>query len=678
MPNENDISGKVGLDITEFKNGVSQLNREIRVIESGFRAAAAGTENWSNDSDTLGKRIDSLTQIVELQRKKVEKTKEAYDQVAAAQGESSKAAQDLAIKLNNETQALNKSELGLKQATSALDNMGKESKTAGDNADNLSKAMDDMGRRSQLGADIAKKALAAVGVAAAAAGAAVLAFAKSGLDLASDLAEVENVVNVTFGEKGSAAVDKWSKAAATGFGIGELQAKKFNGTMGAMLKSMGLTDDQVLGMSTSISGLAGDFASFYNLDPQEAFDKLRSGISGETEPLKQLGINMSVANLEAFALSQGIDKSFASMTQAEQATLRYNFLMQSTADAQGDYARTSEGFANKQRELTLVTQNLAASFGEKLLPAATEAITKLVDGISGIDPAVFDDLATQLSAMAVSLAEAAVNAIPAVINFVEFMMANGPLIIGIITSIGAGLIAWNVVAMIQGMIGVITAWQAATAGMSIAQRALNLVMAANPVGIVITAIAMLVAGIIYLWNTNEGFRTAIINTWEGIKTSVVNAIAAVKDTISSWTELGTNIIDGIIQGIKNGASKLVKAVKDAVSAAFQAAKDFLGIKSPSTLFRDQVGLMIGAGMAQGITNSVPTVNNAMNKLNKQLTAEAGIKVSAAAGATRTATVATSAEATGKTVMMPVTINVKSAAEATRELNILSKQLAAQF
>lgn len=104
------------------------------------------------------------------------------------------------------------------------------------------------------------------------------------LSLASDLTEVQNVVDVTFGENASK-INDWAKSADTAFGLSELQAKKFNGTMGAMLKSMGLTGNAVLDMSEGMTGLSGDFASFYNLDPAEAFDKIRSGISGETEPL---------------------------------------------------------------------------------------------------------------------------------------------------------------------------------------------------------------------------------------------------------------------------------------------------------------------------------------------------------------------------------------------------------
>ena len=131
----------------------------------------------------------------------------------------------------------------------------------------------------------------------------------------------------------------------------------------------------------SLAGLAGDMASFYNLDPAEAFEKLRSGISGETEPLKQLGINMSVVNLEALAMSMGIKKSYDEMTQAEQATLRYQYIMNATADAQGDFANTSDSLANQQRILQLEIQTLAAEIGQDLMPIAQEILSTAKDAI---------------------------------------------------------------------------------------------------------------------------------------------------------------------------------------------------------------------------------------------------------------------------------------------------------
>lgn len=204
-------------------------------------------------------------------------------------------------------------------------------------------------------------------------------FAEESISLASNLAEVQNVVDVTFGE-GADTINAWAKAAKSSFGMSELKAKQYTGTIGAMLKSMGLADDEVVSMSTNLAGLAGDMASFYNLDYDMAFDKIRSGLSGETEPLKQLGVNMSVANLEAYAMSKGITKAYDAMTQAEQATLRYNYLLDATADAQGDFARTSDSYANATKLLSENIDTLKAQIGEGLV----DAITPVVNMINGL------------------------------------------------------------------------------------------------------------------------------------------------------------------------------------------------------------------------------------------------------------------------------------------------------
>ena len=212
----------------------------------------------------------------------------------------------------------------------------------------------------------------------------VIEFGKAAIGVASDLNEVQNVVDTTFGTDGAIKINEWARNAAESFGESELQAKQFTSTLGAMFKSMGVGQADMEEMSMSLAGLAGDMASFYNLDPTEAFEKLRSGISGETEPLKQLGINMSVANLEAFALSEGITKAYTSMTQAEQATLRYQYIMSATADAQGDFANTSDSLANQQRILQLEIQTLAAEIGQDLMPIAQEILTIARDGIQWI------------------------------------------------------------------------------------------------------------------------------------------------------------------------------------------------------------------------------------------------------------------------------------------------------
>lgn len=229
-------------------------------------------------------------------------------------------------------------------------------------------------------------------------GKALLDFGKDALQAASALEEVQNVVDVTFGSN-AGKIDDWAKQAGTQFGLTETQAKKFTSTLGAMMKSSGVAGSEITQMSTDLAGLAADMASFYNLDFEEAFQKIRSGISGETEPLKQLGINMSVANLEAYALSKGIDKAFNEMSQGEQTMLRYQYLMEATSDAQGDFARTSDGYANSMRQLETNIESIKTALGTTFIGIMTQASGLLSGFLQSLMPeekqtTVLDDFAS--------------------------------------------------------------------------------------------------------------------------------------------------------------------------------------------------------------------------------------------------------------------------------------------
>lgn len=224
----------------------------------------------------------------------------------------------------------------------------------------------------------------------------MMKWGKAAVDAASELAEVQNVVDVTFGES-SSRIDAWSKQAGKAYGLTETQAKRYTSTIGAMLVSQGMADDEIVKTSTDLAGLAADMASFYNLDFDTAFQKIRSGISGETEPLKQLGINMSAANLEAFRLAQGIEKTYSAMSQSEQTALRYQYIMQATADAQGDFARTSDGYANATRRVQTAMETIKTE-GGKLLMEVVEPLTvglaSMLEKLTATpDTTVLDDIA---------------------------------------------------------------------------------------------------------------------------------------------------------------------------------------------------------------------------------------------------------------------------------------------
>lgn len=261
---------------------------------------------------------------------------------------------------------------GLKKCMSQLE--GLKTKTSG-TASKIQSSFSGAANKVESSFDSIGKAAERVGktIAAAFAVNKIIDFGKSAIEAGSDLTEVQNVVDTVFGSM-SESINAWSKNAMTAFGLSETSAKRYTSTMGAMLKSSGVTGDAMKTMSINMASLAADMASFYNLSTDTAFEKIRAGLSGETEPLKQLGINMSVANMEAYALSQGITKSYSAMTQAEQTILRYNYLLSVTADAQHDFERTSSSWANQTRVLTENINKLKTIIGQGLIQALTPLI----------------------------------------------------------------------------------------------------------------------------------------------------------------------------------------------------------------------------------------------------------------------------------------------------------------
>lgn len=212
---------------------------------------------------------------------------------------------------------------------------------------------------------------------------ATVKFTKEALKNASDLEEVQNVVDVVFDDM-SESVDKFSKNAIQQYGLSETIAKKYIGSFGAMAKSFGFTTEEAAKMSTSLTGLAGDVASFYNLDSDAAYTKLKSVFTGETESLKELGVVMTQNALDQYALEKGYGKTTKQMTEQEKVALRYKFVLDRLSQASGDYANTSDHWANMVRTAKLEIQSLSGEVGSELMPAAKIVFSSAVNGIKTV------------------------------------------------------------------------------------------------------------------------------------------------------------------------------------------------------------------------------------------------------------------------------------------------------
>lgn len=392
---ENELSGKVGLDTTDFKTNVAALNRELRVIESGFRASAAALGDWGNDASGLEMRIDALTKKLDVQRTKVEAVRKEYERVKAEKGENSRAAQDLEIKLNRETETLNKMERELGDTNNALEEMKSDSERAAKGVDKLDdeqkqatrSALTLKGAMSALGSGI-KSTLGAVvsmtrAVVATTAAVAALAVGLVAFTVgpASDLSETISKTEVVFGSA-SDKVLEFGENSTEALGLSKNAALGAASTYGNLLRAMGLTENESADMSTSLVQLAADLASFNNLETADVLEKLRAGLTGEAEPLKQLGVNMNQARIEAKALELGLVGVDEELSAAAKAQAAYAIILEDTTLAQGDFARTSDGLANQQRELQATFENIRAEIGTALLPVVTTLFTQLNDFLS--------------------------------------------------------------------------------------------------------------------------------------------------------------------------------------------------------------------------------------------------------------------------------------------------------
>lgn len=216
---------------------------------------------------------------------------------------------------------------------------------------------------------------------------AIVKLGKDCIETASNLQEVANVVDVTFG-KTAGVVNDWAKQSAASFGLSQTAAKRYIGTYGTMAKQFEFTEEQAAQMGVELTKLSGDVASFYNLDNKAAATKLKAIFTGETESLKELGVVMTQTQLDAYAMANGWNKTTKDMTEQEKVLLRYQYTMEKLSHVQGDFMRTSDGYANSVRTLELNLENLKIEIGNELIPVAAQGIGAIADVLKVVGPGI--------------------------------------------------------------------------------------------------------------------------------------------------------------------------------------------------------------------------------------------------------------------------------------------------
>jgi hypothetical protein len=361
----------------------------------------------------------------------------------------------------------------------------------------------------------------------------VAAFAKESIMAASNMAESLSKVQVVFGE-GAAEVEAFGKSAAQNLGISNQAALEAAGTYGNLFQAFGLGQAESQKMSTSLVQLAADMASFNNTSIDQAITALRSGLSGETEPLKRFGVALSEVRLKEEALRMGLIKTTSgTLPVAIKSQAAYSLILKDTALAQGDYARTADGTANTMKTLQAKMEDAKVALGDALMPAF-RGLLKILDLL-----------------------------IPVLTKVGEFFKNNQAEVKAFAITVGVLGAAW-------------AAYTVVIKAAIIQQKILNLVQKLNPIGLIVIAVGLLVAGMVKLWNSSETFRKAVI----AMAKVALNAFASIIPMVGQVFEVIMKVVTGPLRALLTvlsklpGVGKYAKAGLDIMNKGLDGISDF--------------------------------------------------------------------------------------------------------
>ena len=471
---------------------------------------------------------------------------------------------------------------------------------------------------------------------------------------ASDLNETLNKVDVAFGQN-SAEVKAWANNSIASMGLAKQSALDATALFGDMSTSMGLNTGEASKMSMNLTQLGADMASFKNISFERAQTALAGVYTGETEALKGLGIVMTQANLASFAQSQGITKSMDEMSQAELVTLRYNYVMDKTKNAQGDFARTADGTANRTRIMQEQFKETSATLGQNLLPIANkfmEWVTNLTQKFSALSPEqqkmvlIIGAIIAVIPPLLVGLGML-VTAIGAISGAFAFLGAN-PVVLAIVAVILliAGLAFliyknWDTLkqwfgTFVEAISGFFTGmWTGIqnlfNAGIAWVRENWWLLL-----GILTGGIGLMVALVVRNWDTIVGAirnginwaKNTVSDGINGIVNFFVNLPSRIANAVGNMGSLlynkGRDLIDGLLNGAGSLLSKIGSFFLDKVPSWIKDPfKKALGINSPSKVFADY-GMNTMQGLQQGISRNAGLVEGALSKVGSSMDLQLGV------------------------------------------------------
>lgn len=439
---------------------------------------------------------------------------------------------------------------------------------------------------------------------------------------ASSLNESISKNTVVFGESSTAVLD-FAANADTALGQSKSQALEATGTFGNLLRAVGLTEGESAGMSTTMTALASDLASFNNTSVDEALVALRSGLVGETEPLKRFGVNLNEARLKQEALELGIYSGTGVLDANQKALAANRAIMEDTTLAQGDFARTSDGLANQQKILGAQFDNVKATIGTALLPVVTSFVSFLNENLRPAIEKVGNFLKDNWEPVLGAVAAVIVGtALPALYSMAAgWIAATWPILLAVaaLAAIGYGLV-WAykniepfraavdaVATVVREKFGQALAWVQANWPIWQAALAAAFTWLKDTAGPIVQevmakiteAFANVKAWVDANWPAIQQTITSVIDGTRGAIEIALNIIRAI------WDAVGQDLINiaqtvwGMIEGVVGGAMKTVQGVVEFVMAVIRgdwgAAWD--GIKNIAAGVFDQINAIVRGALS---------------------------------------------------------------------------------
>ena len=578
--NNSTVVARIGLDDSGFQEGVSKIQRSLKVVQSEFAAASSKLGDFGKSTDGLKLKADSLNRQVDLQKDKVAALSRSYQESVEKKGADAKATENLKIKLNYANAELGKMQQELKATTEEL-------KTKSSAWYSLSESMDKAGVKMKAVGDKISSAGKTLSTAVTLP---LLGIGTAATKMAMDAVESENLFEVAMGGVADDA-RKWSEETSKALGLNAYNVRNNMATYNAMLTSMGLATDESLEMSQGLTQLSYDMASFYNLNPEEAFNKLKSGISGEAEPLKALGILVNDTTVKTYAYTHGIAKQGEQLTEAQKVQARYGAIMEATKNAQGDLARTMDSPTNKIRAMKEQAQQIGIQFGQILIPI-------LENLIATIKPLMdrFQGLSKEQQEMIVKIALIAA--------------AVGPvlLVVGKVIS---------VVGTLTTTFGAISGAMAAAGG---ASGAVGAAIAAitGPIGVAVAAVAGFIAIFVLLFRNNENFRNSVITIWNQVKAVMAGVFVAIRALIAAFVQVASTIWNKYGNDIVAVITAAFNVISSVVTTALNVIKGIIQVVT-SLIKGDWQGVWEGiknvtSSLWNGIQNIISGVLNLIRSL----------------------------------------------------------------